>query len=117
MWRKPDRDPLDVAQARSRALADDRAMRTRHASDAPHGLLLQQQWCGEASRLPMPMRMHGKWLRRLRLHNDLAEGRYRVDDKAVGRRDSRAMASLRVHGRLVPAPGTHVHPTLAENTP
>lgn len=90
-------------------------MRTRHASDAPHGLLLQQQWCGEASR--RRMRMYGKWLRRLRLHNDLAEARYRVDDKAVGPRDSRAVAGLRVQGRPVPAPGTHVHPTPAENTP
>jgi polyhydroxyalkanoate synthase len=31
----------------------------------------------------MPYRMHSEYLERLFLHNDLSEGRYRVDDRAI----------------------------------
>lgn len=35
----------------------------------------------------MPYRMHSKYLRHLFLHNDLAEGRYRTNGRAVGLTD------------------------------
>ena len=45
-------------------------------------------WNADATR--MPARMHSEYLRKLFLNNDLAEGRYHVDDKAIAIADMRA---------------------------
>src|SRR5574341_701016 len=59
-------------------------------------------WNADATR--MPCRMHGEYLRRLYLRNELAEGRYRVDGRPVAIRD------IRVPSFVVSTERDHVSP-------
>ena len=59
-------------------------------------------WNADATR--MPARMHSEYLRQLYLHNDLAEGRYRVGGRAV------TLADIKVPLFVVATERDHVSP-------
>lgn len=59
-------------------------------------------WNADATR--MPARMHSEYLRRLYLHNDLAEGRYRVNGHAI------TLADIKVPLFVVATERDHVSP-------
>lgn len=59
-------------------------------------------WNADATR--MPYRMHSEYLRSLYLNNDLAEGRYKVDDRPV------VLADIRLPMFVLGTIGDHVSP-------
>ena len=59
-------------------------------------------WNADATR--MPARMHSEYLRRLYLHNDLAEGRYEVGGRAI------SLANIRVPLFVLATETDHVSP-------
>ncbi|WEK43233.1 MAG: alpha/beta fold hydrolase [Candidatus Sphingomonas colombiensis] len=67
--------------------------------DEPNDLMA---WNDDATRLPA--RMHSEYLRRLFLHNDLAEGRYLVDDRPI------ALSDIQVPLFVVGTAADHVAP-------
>lgn len=75
------------ALLRARDLLWAPAIRDYFLGDRGHAFDLMA-WNSDATR--MPARMHSEYLRRLFLNNDLAEGRYRVGDKAVAVTDIRS---------------------------
>jgi polyhydroxyalkanoate synthase len=87
-------------------------LRARDLIWAPaiHSYLLGQRsaafdlmaWNADATR--MPARMHSEYLRKLFLNNDLAEGRYQVDDKSI------AVSDIRVPVFAVGTEDDHVAP-------
>ena len=95
---------LDAQMSRSGFLTAGQmagAFSALRAHDLVWGPLLRRYWLGEHDRgidimawnadtTRMPFRMHSDYLRQLYLHNELAEGRYRVDGQAVSVGDIRA---------------------------
>lgn len=75
------------AMLRARDLIWGPAIRDYLMGDRDEGFDLMA-WNADGTR--MPERMHSEYLRKLILKNDLAEGRYRVGDKAIAVSDIRA---------------------------
>ena len=84
MWRQGYLDSSQMAGAfqmlRSNDLVWSRLVKTYLLGEReqPNDLMA---WNADATR--MPFRMHSEYLRRMFLHNDLAEGRYRVDARPI----------------------------------
>ncbi len=84
MWRQGYLDSTQMAGAfemlRSNDLIWSRVIKTYLLGEReqPNDLMA---WNADATR--MPYRMHSEYLRRMFLHNDLAEGRYSVDGRPV----------------------------------
>ncbi|MBP6017976.1 MAG: polyhydroxyalkanoic acid synthase [Burkholderiaceae bacterium] len=72
---------------RSDQLLWTRIIQTYMMGERPE-LIELMAWNADATR--MPARMHGQYLRQLFLNNDLAQGRYQVNDKAV------ALSNIRI---------------------
>jgi polyhydroxyalkanoate synthase len=91
MWRQGYLDSTQMAGAfqllRSNDLIWSRIVKTYLMGEREHPNDLMA-WNADATR--MPYRMHSEYLRRLFLRNDLAEGRYLVDDRPVAVSEIRA---------------------------
>lgn len=91
MWKQGYLDGTQMAGSfqllNSRDLIWSKIMREylQGQRSAPNDLMA---WNADTTR--MPYRMHSEYLKHLFLHNDLAEGRYLVDGKAVALNDVRA---------------------------
>jgi polyhydroxyalkanoate synthase len=88
MWHRGYLDTSQMAGAfqllRSNDLIWSRVLRS-YLLDLPEPSNDLMAWNADATR--MPYRMHSEYLRRLFLHNDLSEGRYRVDERPVALSD------------------------------
>lgn len=91
MWRQGYLDSTQMAGAfemlRSNDLVWSHAIKDYLLGEReqPNDLMA---WNADATR--MPFRMHSEYLRRMFLHNDLAEGRYRVDARPIAVSEIRA---------------------------
>ena len=91
MWRQGYLDSTQIAGAfgmlRSNDLVWSRVIKDYLLGEheQPNDLMA---WNADATR--MPFRMHSEYLRRMFLHNDLAEGRYRVDARPIAVSEIRA---------------------------
>lgn len=90
MWEKGYLDTHQMAGAfqliRSNDLVWSRIVR-HYLMGEPARMNDLMAWNADATR--MPYRMHSEYLRKLFLHNDLAEGRFAVDGRPVALRDIR----------------------------
>lgn len=84
MWRQGYLDSTQMAGAfqmlRSNDLVWSRIIKTYLLGEREHANDLMA-WNADATR--MPFRMHSEYLHRMFLDNDLAEGRYRVDERPI----------------------------------
>lgn len=105
MWQRGYLDTAQMAGAfallRSNDLIWSRLSRDYLMGEAssPSDLMA---WNADATRLPY--RMHSEYLRKLFLYNDLAEGRYRVEDKNI------SLSDIHVPMFVVGTLGDHVAP-------
>jgi polyhydroxyalkanoate synthase len=91
MWQQGYLDSTQMVGAfqmlRSNDLVWSRLIKTYLLGEREHPNDLMA-WNADATR--MPFRMHSEYLRRMFLHNDLAEGRYRVDARPIAVSEIRA---------------------------
>ena len=102
MWEQGYLDTTQMAGAFSLIRSNDliwSAMSREYLLGERAPMIDLMAWNADGTRLPY--RMHSEYLERLYLNNDLAEGRYRVDDKTISLLDLRlplfVVGTLRDH--------------------